>query len=499
VLFICDDEEMLLKEQSRVLELIESGFAAFRILVIGDVMLDRSIWGDVDRISPEAPVPVLRSVRTTNSPGGAANVAMNLVGLGVRVSQAGFWGDDSEMRQLSAILTAAGVDSSGMIVAGHSTISKTRIVSRHQQLLRLDVESGVPHTETENQALVERSIDLARTADAVILSDYAKGALSAPLCQAVIALARERGIPVLVDPKGRDFTKYAGATTICPNLQELGLVAGIAPSNLEQLLAAGQNLVAQLGIDYLTVTMSEKGIRILYADSFFHSPTRAREVFDVTGAGDTVIAALAASLAAGLDPETAVNLANIAAGIVVAKTGTAPIARSELVAEFTKSTQMKGPDKILDLDHLLVRLAEWRANGERIVFTNGCFDILHVGHITLLEQCREFGDKVVIGVNSDTSVKGLKGPTRPVVGERDRARVLAALGSTDAVVIFDEPTPADLIRQVRPDVLVKGGDYTAATIVGADEVTTWGGRVEIVPTVIGVSTTNTIQKMTANQ
>jgi D-beta-D-heptose 7-phosphate kinase/D-beta-D-heptose 1-phosphate adenosyltransferase len=490
---------MLLKEQSRLLELIESGFAAFRILVIGDVMLDRSIWGNVDRISPEAPVPVLRSVRTTNSPGGAANVAMNLVGLGVRVSQAGFWGDDSEMRQLAAILTAAGVDASGMIVAVQSTISKTRIVSRNQQLLRLDVESGAPHTEAEKQALLERSIALARTADAIILSDYAKGALSAQLCQAVIALARERGIPVLVDPKGRDFSKYAGATTICPNLQELGLVAGIAPNDLEQLLPAGQQLVAQLGIDYLTVTMSEKGIRVLYADSFFHSPTRAREVFDVTGAGDTVIAALAASLAAGLDPETGVNLANIAAGIVVAKTGTAPIARSELVAEFTKSTQMKGPDKILDLDHLLVRLAEWRANGERIVFTNGCFDILHVGHITLLEQCREFGDKIVIGVNSDASVRRLKGPTRPVVGERDRARVLAALGSTDAVVIFDEATPADLIRQIRPDVLVKGGDYTASTIVGADDVTTWGGRVEIVPTVIGVSTTNTIQKMTANQ
>ncbi len=498
MLFICDDEEMLLKEQSRLLELIESGFAAFRILVIGDVMLDRSIWGDVDRISPEAPVPVLRSVRTTNSPGGAANVAMNLVGLGVKVTQAGFWGDDGEMRQLSAILTAAGVDASGMVVAGQPTISKTRIVSRHQQLLRLDVESDVPHFQAENQELLERSLALARTADAIILSDYAKGALSAALCQAVIALARERGIPVLVDPKGRDFTKYAGATTICPNLQELGLVAGIPPGNLEQLLAAGQKLVTQLGIDYLTVTMSEKGIRILDADSFIHSPTRAREVFDVTGAGDTVIAALAASLAAGLDAETGVNLANIAAGIVVAKTGTAPIARSELVAEFTKSTQMKGPDKILDLDHLLVRLAEWRANGERIVFTNGCFDILHVGHITLLEQCREFGDKVVIGVNSDASVKGLKGPTRPVVGERDRARVLAALGSTDAVVIFDEATPAELIRQVRPDVLVKGGDYTAATIVGADEVTTWGGRVEIVPTVIGVSTTNTIHKMTAN-
>jgi D-beta-D-heptose 7-phosphate kinase / D-beta-D-heptose 1-phosphate adenosyltransferase len=486
------------KEQSRLLSLIESGFAALRILVIGDVMLDRSIWGDVDRISPEAPVPVLRSVRTTTAPGGAANVAMNLVGLGIKAVQAGFWGNDAEMRELGALLTTAGVDFSGMMVSGHSTISKTRIVSRNQQLLRLDVESADARPAAEHQGLLERSLQLVRTADAVILSDYAKGAVSPQLCQAVIALARERGIPVLVDPKDRDFSKYAGATTICPNLQELGLVTGIDRRNLAELLAAAQQLVSQLAIDYMTVTMSEKGIRVLYPDSAFHSPTRAREVFDVTGAGDTVIATLAASLASGLDTETAVNLANIAAGIVVAKTGTAPISRNELVAEFTISTQMKGPDKILDLQHLLVRLAEWRANGNRIVFTNGCFDILHVGHITLLEQCREFGDKVVIGVNSDASVKKLKGPTRPVVGENERARVLGALGSTDAVIIFDEPTPLELIRSVRPDVLVKGGDYTTATIVGADDVITWGGRVEIVPTVTGASTTNTIRKMSAN-
>jgi D-beta-D-heptose 7-phosphate kinase/D-beta-D-heptose 1-phosphate adenosyltransferase len=497
-LLICDDEGMLVKEQSRLLSLIESGFAALRVLVIGDVMLDRSIWGEVDRISPEAPVPVLRSVRTTSAPGGAANVAMNLVGLGVKVEQAGFWGNDGEMRELSALLSAAGVDFSGMVLSGHSTISKTRIVSRNQQLLRLDVESADPHPAADHQALLERSLGLVRAADAIILSDYAKGALSAELCRSVIALARKQRIPVLVDPKGLDFSKYAGATTICPNVQELALVTGIASRNLTELLAAAQQLVGQVGIDYLTVTMSEKGIRILYPDTVFHSPTRAREVFDVTGAGDTVIATLAASLAAGLDPETAVTLANIAAGIVVAKTGTAPISRNELVAEFTASTQMKGPDKILDLDHLLVRLAEWRANGERIVFTNGCFDILHVGHITLLEQCREFGDKVVIGVNSDASVKQLKGPTRPVVGEKERARVLAALGSTDAVIIFDQETPLELIRSLRPDVLVKGGDYTTATIVGADDITTWGGRVEIVPTVNGMSTTNTIRKMTTS-
>jgi D-beta-D-heptose 7-phosphate kinase / D-beta-D-heptose 1-phosphate adenosyltransferase len=481
------------------LSLIEGGFAALRILVIGDVMLDRSIRGDVERISPEAPVPVLRSVQTTSAPGGAANVAMNLVGLGVKVTQAGFWGNDAEMRELRALLAPPSVDFSGMILSERPTISKTRIISRNQQLLRLDVESADPHPAAEHQALLARCLELVGTADAVILSDYAKGALSSTLCQAVIRLARERHIPVLVDPKGQDFAKYAGATTICPNLHELGLVTGIAPRNLAELLAAGQQLAPRLGIDYLTVTMSEKGIRVLYADSVFHSPTRAREVFDVTGAGDTVIATMAASLAGGLDPQAAVTLANIAAGIVVAKTGTAPISRNELAAEITASAQMKGPDKILDLQHLLVRLAEWRATGDRIVFTNGCFDILHVGHITLLEQCRDFGDKVVIGINSDASVKRLKGPTRPVVTENERARVLAALGSTDAVIIFDEPTPLELIRALRPDVLVKGGDYTASTIVGADDVVNWGGRVEIVPTVTGASTTNTIRKMSSSE
>jgi D-beta-D-heptose 7-phosphate kinase/D-beta-D-heptose 1-phosphate adenosyltransferase len=486
---------MLVKEQSRLLSLIESGLARLRIVVIGDVMLDRSVWGEVDRISPEAPVPVLRSVRTTNAPGGAANVAMNLVGLGVKVTQAGFWGNDTEMRELGALLSASGVDSSGMVMSGHATISKTRIVSRNQQLLRLDVESAEPHPEAEEQQLLERSLTAIGAADAVILSDYAKGALSPQLCQAVIAKAREKRIPVLADPKGRDFNKYVGATTICPNLQELALATGIDRRNLGELLSAAQGLVSQLSLDYMTVTMSEKGIRILYPNSFLHFPTRAREVFDVTGAGDTVVATLAAGLAAGLDAEAAVTLANLAAGIVVAKTGTSPISRNELVAEFTSSTQMRGPDKILDLDRLLIRLAEWRANGDRIVFTNGCFDILHVGHITLLEQCRDFGDKVIIGLNSDASVQKLKGPSRPVVGETERARVLAALGSTDAVIIFDETTPLDLILSLRPDVLVKGGDYIASTIVGAEEVMSWGGRVEIVPTVDGVSTTNTIQKM----
>jgi D-beta-D-heptose 7-phosphate kinase/D-beta-D-heptose 1-phosphate adenosyltransferase len=484
-----------MKDLPRILSLIESGFQTIRVLVIGDVMLDRYVWGSVDRISPEAPVPVLRSVHTTRVPGGAANVAMNLAGLGAQATQAGFWGDDLEQRELDELLSDAGIDVSGMVLSGHPTISKTRVMARQQQLLRMDVEDASARPQSEQDALLERALNLMTGADGVILSDYAKGSLTPALCRSVIEAARGRGIPVLVDPKDKSFTKYAGATTICPNLSELSVATGMAGSKVDELISAGKRLVVETGIDFLTVTLSEKGILLLFRDSSFHSPARAREVFDVSGAGDTVIATMAACLVSGLDPVSAVNLSNVAAGIVVGKTGTAPISRNELVAELTASSAMSSPEKVLDNYQLMVRIAEWRATGHRIVFTNGCFDILHVGHITLLEQCRHFGDKLIVAINSDASVQCLKGPTRPVVGEKERARVLAALASTDAVTIFEEETPLNLIRRIRPDILVKGGDYTTETVVGAEDVMSWGGRVEIVPTVPGYSTTSTITRM----
>ncbi len=484
-----------MKDLPRILALIEGGFASLRILVIGDVMLDRYIWGEVDRISPEAPVPVLRSVHTTHVPGGAANVSMNLVGLGVHALQAGYWGDDLERRELEELLAKAGVETGGMVLSSQPTISKTRVVARQQQLLRIDIETSTPRSSGEHDSLRTRAVEMVAQVDAVILSDYAKGALSEDLCRAVISSGRARGIPVLVDPKDKNFSKYAGATTICPNLSELSLATGVPSANMPELIAAGERLVGDVGVEFLTVTMSEKGILLLFPDRTYHSAARAREVFDVSGAGDTVIATIAAGLASSLTPEAAVNLANTAAGIVVGKTGTAPISKNELVAELTTSTSMSSPEKVLDAPQLLVRVAKWRATGHKIVFTNGCFDILHVGHITLLEQCRLFGDKLIVAINSDQSVQGLKGPTRPVVGESERARVLAALASTDAVVIFGEDTPLNLIRSIRPDVLVKGGDYTTATVVGAEDVASWGGRVEIVPTVAGYSTSSTIARM----
>lgn len=488
-----------MKDLSRILDLIEGGFSSLRVLVIGDVMLDRYIWGEVDRISPEAPVPVLRSVHTTRVPGGAANVSMNLVGLGVRAVQAGFWGEDAERSELQELLREAQIETTGMVLSAHPTISKTRVVARQQHLLRIDMESSAVRAQDEQSVLLQRVTDLLSKVDAVILSDYAKGALSVDLCRTVIDRCRIRGVPVLVDPKAKSFEKYSGATTICPNLSELSVATGVPTTNMAELIAAGEHLVSTCSIEYLTVTMSEKGIMILFRDRSFHSSARAREVFDVSGAGDTVIATLAACLASGLSPESAVNLANTAAGIVVGKTGTAPISKHELIAELTASSSMSSPEKVLECDQLLTRIAEWRAMGHKIVFTNGCFDILHVGHITLLEQCRLFGDKLIVAINSDGSVRELKGPSRPVVGESERARVLAALASTDAVTIFDQPTPLDLIRSIRPEVLVKGGDYTTATVVGAEDVSSWGGRVEIVPTVAGYSTSSTIEKLKSGE
>lgn len=487
---------MRVPEFHAVLGLLEGGFSRLKVLVVGDIMLDRYVVGDVERISPEAPVPVLRHVHRYERPGGAANVAMNLAGLGCQAMLAGFWGKDAEARELAELMGAGGIDVRGVVQGPLPTISKTRIVGRTQQMLRLDVESRETVPQTEMARLEDRVVALVEDADAVVLSDYAKGALTKELCDAMIRAAKESGKPVLADPKTRDFGKYAGATTVCPNLGELAAATGVEAFQTEELLKAGEELVAQHGLKYLVVTMSEKGIKVLRSDgSTFYSPARAREVFDVSGAGDTVIATLAAALAGGLKIESAVELANVAAGIVVGKVGTVPIAAHELITELTPSSSYSTSEKVLELEQLRMRVRNWRESGETIVFTNGCFDILHVGHITLLEECRRFGSKLVLGLNADDSISRLKGPERPIVKERERARVMAALAAIDAVVLFTEDTPLELIRAIQPDVLVKGGDYSIDTVVGAEDVIAAGGRVEIVPTVQGHSTTNIVNKM----
>ncbi len=488
----------MLPDLHAILNLLEGGARDLRILVVGDIMLDRYISGEVDRISPEAPVPVLRHAQRYERAGGAANVAMNLAGLGCQAFLAGFWGGDAEQVALSAILERSAIDTLGVVSTSMPTTSKTRIVGRNQQLLRLDIESRDLPSAEDAHRLQDRVSGLVPKVNAVILSDYAKGALSDDLCRAVIQLARSHSIPVFVDPKTPDFARYAGALTVCPNLSELAAATRIPAHQTADLLTAGQVLAAEHDLQFLTVTMSEKGIAILRPEGIERSPARAREVFDVSGAGDTVIATLAAGVAGGLSVGAAVELANLAAGIVVGKAGTVPISAHELVQQLTPSSGVTAGEKILDRDRVIKRVAEWRSAGETIVFTNGCFDLLHIGHITLLEDCRRFGSKLVLGLNADASVSRLKGPTRPIVGERDRARVMAALAAVDAVVLFEEDTPVELIRALSPDVLVKGGDYTVETVVGHVEVLAAGGRVEIVPTIAGFSTTHILQKLAAN-
>ncbi len=348
--------------------------------------------------------------------------------------------------------------------------------------------------EADCDRLIERVLEALPTCDAVVLSDYAKGVLTPRVCRAIIAAAQAKNIPVLVDPKTADFSRYAGATTICPNLGELSVALGHDTQDLKGLLDAAEGLVRTLDLDFLTATLGEKGIALVRSGSRVVAPAVARQVFDVSGAGDTVIAVLALCLASGLKPETAVGLANIAAGIVVGKVGTVPVEKHELLAALAPQIALHAEDKVVTREELTQRAALWKANGERVVFTNGCFDLLHIGHITVLEQARRFGDRLIVAINSDASVSGLKGPTRPIVRETERARVLAALGAVDAVVVFGEATPLDLIVAARPDVIVKGGDYVPETVVGADEVKSWGGQVKIVPTVEGFSTTGLIAK-----
>ena len=484
----------MIEQLHEAIQAIEHAWASKRLVVVGDVMLDKTIWGEVGRISPEAPVPVVRTIRQSHQPGGAANVAMNLSRLGAQVEVIGFTGGDEDERLLADGLRADGISPEFVVSQGFPTITKQRILGGRQQMLRVDSERLGLRPQSDYDRLVEHVLAHLPGCHAVVLSDYAKGALTAEVCQAVIQAARGQGIPVLVDPKSDDFSRYRGATTICPNLAELAAALREDARDLNALLNAAEELVQELGIEFLTATLSEKGIALVRRGSCVVAPAVARQVFDVSGAGDTVIAVMALCVASGLRPETAVELANIAAGIVVGKVGTVPVEKHELLAALAPEIALYGEDKVVTRDELVRRVALWKANGERVAFTNGCFDLLHIGHISLLEQARRFGDRLIVAINSDASVRGLKGAGRPVVGERERARVMAALAAVDAVVIFNEPTPLEAILATRPDVIVKGGDYDLETVVGASEVLAWGGEVKIVPLVEGFSTTQLIAK-----
>ena len=484
----------MIPELPQVIPLVEAGWHHPHVLVVGDVMLDQYIWGEVERISPEAPVPVLRAMRRDEKPGGAANVAMNLAGLGACVSLIGFAGGDREQQSLECLLADRGIEPSLISVPAAPTTTKLRLLSGHQQMMRVDSEGSAALSPADYRKLLELALAIVPGVSAVILSDYAKGVLTEEVCQAVIGEARRLGVPVLVDPKSRDFTRYRGATAICPNLKELAAAIGGPAGDLGLLLNAGRTLVPALNVHYIAVTLGEKGIAVLQQNSVLQAPAVVRQVYDVSGAGDTVIAILALAAAGGMSAHAAIHLANVAAGIVVGKVGTVPIQREELIGALSQEAALQMDDKVLHCDRLLSRLSAWRSVGERVVFTNGCFDILHIGHIRLLEEARRKGDRLIVGLNSNDSVRRLKGPLRPIVPEGERASILAALGAVDAVVIFHEDTPLRLIEAIRPDVLVKGGDYTRDNIVGAPEVCAWGGRVELVPLVGNISTSRLIAK-----
>lgn len=477
-------------------DLVESGFDGRSVLVVGDIMLDIHVWGAVSRISPEAPVPVVRRLRQTLVAGGAANVAMNLAGLGLSVRLAGLVGDDTDAGHTVAELERAGIGVQGVLRdAGRPTTTKMRVIGGHQQILRLDQESVDPPLREVEDALLDH-IDLGLNGcSAVILSDYAKGVLTPRLCREVVGRARRAGIPVLVDPKGSHWEKYRGAHRITPNRSELVLATGLPLLDRTEVARAAGELARNLELDGLVVTLSEEGMLLVAGTEAIHVPAMAREVFDVSGAGDTAIATIAAAMAAGIDGQDALLLANIAAGIVVGKVGTVPLTRGELLVTLDGLMHPAAPSKFLPLEAAKSLVRAWKARGEKIVFTNGCFDILHAGHVSYLGKARRTGDRLILGLNSDDSVRRLKGPTRPINDQEHRATVLAGLEAVDAIVVFEQDTPLELILELQPDILAKGADYREEDVVGAREVRSWGGDVRLVELVQGVSTTGIARKI----
>jgi D-beta-D-heptose 7-phosphate kinase / D-beta-D-heptose 1-phosphate adenosyltransferase len=463
-------------------------FNSARVVVFGDVMLDRYWSGPVNRISPEAPVPVVHVTEHEERPGGAGNVALNIVALEAQTTVVGLVGDDEAGRALDKYLSDAGVNCAFQVVEGQPTITKLRILSRHQQLIRVDFEEGFHDVFLSD--LTARCQDQLPVCGAIVLSDYGKGSLSD--CQQVIQQARSRQIPVIVDPKGHDFEKYRQATLITPNMTEFEQVVGACQDDAE-IVRKGQTLRAQLDLTALLITRSEKGVTLIEENRVTHLPTQAQEVFDVTGAGDTVVATLATALAAGVSLPEATKLANVAAGIVVGKLGTATASVSELCREL--HLEKHGSSGVLNEHDLVLLLNDRRERGERIVMTNGCFDLLHAGHVSYLQAAKAYGDRLIVAVNSDESVKQLKGAERPVNRLEQRMAVLAGLESVDWVVSFEEDTPERLICRLQPDVLIKGGDYRVEDIAGGACVTKQGGEVVVVHYQDGQSTTKIINRI----
>ena len=472
-------------------------FSDAKVLVIGDVMLDRFWRGAATRISPEAPVPVVKVAGVDDRPGGAGNVAINLAALGVETTLSGLVGDDEHAKQLRSAVEAKGVRWSVMPCPA-DTIVKLRVLSRNQQLIRMDFEA--PLNDYADESFLQYASNLIAEHDVVLLSDYAKGTLTN--IEALVSACRVLKTPVLVDPKGADFSRYAGATLITPNLSEFEAVVGACHQDDTVISARARDLCEQHGFEAVLVTRSERGMTLQSKEGEpLHLPALAREVFDVTGAGDTVISAMAAGLASQDSLENSTRLANVAAGLVVGKVGTATVTREELQGALLQSegdVQDLPAFGVVTEQEAVAAVARLKAEGQRVVMTNGCFDLLHPGHVTYLSQAAALADVLIVAVNEDASVTRLKGSDRPINGIDSRMSVLAGLRSVSYVVPFSEDTPARLIEAISPDVLVKGGDYAINEIAGHEHVLESGGEVIILEFVEGFSTTATIKRISTD-
>lgn len=483
-------------DTDRLLSLLPA-LSQARVLVVGDLMLDRYVYGTVERISPEAPIPVLAIERELAMPGGAGNVARNLAAIGAHVSFAAAIGRDVAGSELERLLAdERSIEPLLVVEPGRRTTVKTRYVGATQQLLRADSESKHGLSDLARRNLMLRLEGAVEAASVLILSDYGKGVLDDAVTGELIARARGCGHAIVVDPKGRDWSRYRGADVVTPNRHELAEASGLPARSDEEIEAAARAMIERSGIGAVLATRGAEGMTLVQDGApALHLPARALEVFDVSGAGDTVIAIFGAALAAGASRAEAMALANAAAGVVVGKLGTATCSPAELGEALRQGEEAGHAGKIAGRDRAAEIVGAWRAGGASIGFTNGCFDLLHPGHVSLMRQARSQCDRLVVGLNTDESVRRLKGPTRPVNDETARAQVLASLADVDLVVPFGEDTPLELIAALRPDVLVKGADYREDQVVGADEVKGWGGRVVLAELSQGFSTTATIARM----
>ncbi len=479
-----------------VLEQLETP-RGVRILIVGDIMLDRFVYGAAERISPEAPVPVLKFIRESIMPGGAANVARNVCEFGGAIELIGLIGNDGagdELKNLSK--NYIGWRSSAVESRHRPTTMKSRFVADRQQILRVDNEEPRPADATEEIALIAAVREAIDRADIVILSDYAKGVLTPAVVRATIEAAEDKNIPVIVDPKTTDLRRFSGAALIKPNLIEFERAVGRPCPDDDSVAVGAAELLEAAAIGAILVTRGGQGMTLMVRGAApVHLRTAARQVFDVSGAGDTVIAVVAVLLAEGLSLPDAAFAANLAAGLVVEKLGTASVTREELSIEIRQRHENAWDRKIAQLDRAVRQRKRWKAAGERVVFTNGCFDLLHPGHISMLRQSKAAGDRLIVGLNSDASVSRLKGPTRPIQDQDARALVLSALDCVDMVVVFATDTPLNLIESLRPDVLVKGADYSVDQVVGHEVVESYGGKVVLAKLEPNRSTTATIARM----